>query len=69
MGEGGSEYKLSNCKMHVKSCVTVIDGIDLGYKLVHVNKIKFALKIQLCLLKKKLLYTYKSIGLIKYTFM
>lgn len=48
-GKGGSEYKLSNCKMHVKSCVTVIDGIDLGYKLVHVNKIKFALKIQLCL--------------------
>lgn len=49
VGEGGSEYKLSNCKMHVKSCVTVIDRIDLCLKLVHVNRIKFALKIQLCL--------------------
>lgn len=51
VGDGGSvkTIKLSNCKTHVKSCVTVIDRIDLGYKLVHVNKIKFALKIQLCL--------------------
>lgn len=48
-GKGGSEYKLSNCKMHVKSCVTVIDRTDLCLKLVHVNRIKFALKIQLCL--------------------
>lgn len=45
-GKGGQN---TNCKTHVKSCVTVIDRIDLGHKLVHVYRIKFALKIQLCL--------------------
>lgn len=45
VGEGGLEYKFLNCKTYVKLCVIVIDRIDLCFKFVYVNKIKFVFKI------------------------